>query len=171
MSFKPFCQTVSLQDFITYNIIAVIFCIAISYQYQNVKTRSCCIWWNWVIGLLSFWYISAQFCLPKCHKDIPKWPHRRNKPLGPMSRLQMKSLGHFGGIFQHFWQQEPVLCDHYYSFCFIYQMSNQVSIEKSWNCNGNLHWRFVPYYWVLWKPVSKSFEKSFTKCQSRLSLL
>ena len=47
------------------------------------------------------------------------------------SKLQMKNLGHFGGIFLHFLQQEPVWSDHFFSFCFIWKMSNQVPIEKS----------------------------------------
>ena len=44
-------------------------------------------------------------------------------------------------------------------------ISHQVPIEKSWNCNGNLLWCFVPYYWVQWKPV---FQRA---SQNRLSLL
>ena len=111
------------------------------YQHQNIKTRSRCILWNYDIELWSFSYLSAQFCLPKKQSKRGRFPDFQWRVWA--------MLGAFSALFQ----QEPVLSDHFFSFCFIWKMSNQVPIEKSWNCKGNLLWRFVPYYWVLWKPV------------------
>ena len=95
---------------------------------------------------LSFAYQSATKAVQSCHK-------LGINPMGSISRLWMNSLGNFWGIFLNFLQQKPVLSDIFFSFCLIWKTSNQVLIEKSWNCNGNLLWHFVPYYWVLWKPV------------------
>ena len=42
----------------------------------------------------------VQLSLPKCHKCVPKWPHRRDKHWDlSISMLQMMKLRHFGGQF------------------------------------------------------------------------
>ena len=46
------------------------------------------------------------------------------------------NLVHSGGISLHLFWQEPVLSDHFFSFCFFHQIT----------CFDV----FVPYYWVLW---------------------
>ena len=105
-------------------------------QYQNVKMGFRCTWRNGDIGHRSFWFISALFCILKCHKPHEKWLPTGQGIWGSISHPSGMLWRPFRGRFWHFLQQKPVLSDQYFRFWL-----------HLWNVNSGSRWKSMKFQW------------------------